>query len=106
MDSSFVLYENGRRLTLKESPDLNSKIVGILLMKNAREGKGCIFIVDEIKGNRAHVNGIEGPFLDRNGNFMHRRELRNDDEVPTVGWLTINDPLNLEEEWVRWIANV
>jgi len=80
-----VIFETTRRLTVKNGKSNSNMKVGDFLMTNARSGKGCLVLADQMKGHRLRVVSYVGKFMRTDGIIIKQNCMI---ERKTVGWIS------------------
>jgi len=80
-----VIFETTRRLTVKSGKSSSNAKVGDFLMTDARIGKGCLVLADQMKGHRMRVVGYKGKFICTDGIIKEQKSMS---ERKFVGWIS------------------
>jgi len=80
-----VIFETTRRLTVKYGKSSCNIKVGDFLMTDARMGKGCLILADQMKGRRLRVVGYIGKFRRADGIILEQKSLS---ERKIMGWIS------------------
>jgi len=80
-----VIFEITRRLTVKSGKSSCNVKVGDFLMTDARMGKGCLILTDQMKGRRLRVAAYIGKFRRTDGVIIERKSFS---ERRVVGWIS------------------
>jgi len=84
-----VKFETKCRLVLKKGKAQCHSVVGHLLMSSCKEQKGCLILVDKLKGNRMRVVSSEGKFMFPGGRVVELNGEANEYSLKTpLGWIT------------------
>jgi len=83
-----VKFETKCRLVVKAGKAARNKIVGVLLMSNSQEERGCYIWVDQLKGHRIRIVGVVGNFLLPNGRILQMNEVpKKNIGNKSLGWV-------------------
>jgi len=80
-----VIFETTRRLTVKSGKSSCNVKVGDFLMTDARMGKGCLILADQMKGRRLRVAGYIGKFRRTDGVIIEQKSFS---ERTVIGWIS------------------
>jgi len=80
-----VVFETSRRLTVKSGKSSSSMKLGDFLMTDARNGRGCLVLADQMKGHRMRVVGYIGKFKRKDGIIIEQKSVF---ERKQVGWIS------------------
>jgi len=80
-----VIFETTRRLTVKTGKSSCNMKIGDYLMTNARNGRGCLVLADQLKGHRMRVVSYIGRFVRKDGIIMESKSFS---ENRLVGWIS------------------
>jgi len=83
-----VMFENKRRLTVKNGRSIDKMKVGDFLMIDARRERGCTIWADQMKGKRLRIVGFVGRFRNMNGCIIERHAPPSDEEKTVIGWIS------------------
>lgn len=80
-----VIFETTRRLTVKTGKSSCNVKIGDFLMMDAKKGKGCFILADQLKGHRMRVVGYIGKFMNTDGRIIEQRYMSKQN---VVGWIS------------------
>jgi len=80
-----VIFETTRRLTVKSGKSSCNVKVGDFLMTDARMGKGCLILADQMKGRRLRVAAFIGKFRRADGIIIEQNSFS---EGKVIGWIS------------------
>jgi len=80
-----VMFETTRRLTIKSGKSSSNVKVGDFLMMDAKMGRGCIVLADQMKGHRMRVVGYIGKFMNIDGLITEQKYIS---QRKMVGWIS------------------
>jgi hypothetical protein len=101
-----VQYETKCRLDVREGKAVVHDLVGVLLMSNCKERRGCLIWADQLKGHRIRIVGCVGKFM------LPSKRLVDFNEVPKkasgnepLGWVSYRNRHTREEYVTRKSGN-
>jgi len=80
-----VFFETTRRLTLKAGKSSSNEKIGDFLMMDAKMGRGCLVLADQMKGHRIRIVGYIGKFMTTDGRIIEQRSMSKQN---IVGWIS------------------
>lgn len=80
-----VIFEITRRLTVKSGKSSCNIKVGDFLMTDARMGKGCLILTDQMKGRRLRVAAFIGKFRRTDGVIIEQKSFS---KTAVIGWIS------------------
>lgn len=80
-----VIFETTRRLTVKTGKSSTNVKIGDFLMMDAKKGRGCLILADQLKGHRMRVVGYIGKFMNTDGSIIEQRSMS---KQKVVGWIS------------------
>jgi len=80
-----VIFETTRRLTVKAGKSSSNVRIGDFLMMDAKKGRGCLVLADQMKGHRMRIVGYIGKFIDTCGRIIEQTSMS---KQMVVGWIS------------------
>jgi len=80
-----VVFETTRRLTVKTGKSSSNVKIGDFLMMDAKKGRGCLVLADQMKGHRMRVVGYIGKFINTDGHIVEQKFMLKQN---IVGWIS------------------
>merc|ERR1719233_2160325 len=80
-----VIFETTRRLTVKTGKSSSNVKIGDFLMMDAKKGRGCLILADQLKGHRMRVVGYIGQFMNTDGHIVEQKYMLKQN---IVGWIS------------------
>jgi len=97
-----VVFETTRRLTVKTGKSSSNVKLGDFLMTDAKKGRGCLVLADQMKGHRMRVVGFIGKFMTTDGRIIEQKSMS---KQVIVGWISTQSHLTRQKFVLRKSMN-
>jgi len=95
-----VIFETSRRLTVKAGKSSTNEKIGDFLMMDAKKGRGCLVLADQMKGRRMRVVGYIGKFMNTCGRIIEQTSMS---KRKIIGWISTKS-YKTRQKFVRRIS--
>jgi len=97
-----VVFETTRRLTVKAGKSSSNVKLGDFLMTDAKKGRGCLVLADQMKGHRMRVVGFIGKFMTTDGRIIEQKSMS---KQIIEGWISTQSHQTLQKFVLRKSMN-